>query len=124
MDHGHAKLLSHVWAGDLDELPAEPDRPLLGPDGAAEDLHERRLARPVLTDQGVHFAALSRQVDRVQHRDAVVALADLPHLKQWHRAKSPRSGLGRPFGRPVLGASCCEPHRRLALNASAAGAYS
>jgi hypothetical protein len=44
--------------------------------GAAQDLHQRRLAGAVLADERVADAAFEFERDRVERRDAAVALRD------------------------------------------------
>ena len=61
-------------------LPVDDDGALVGPVGAVEGLHQRRLAGAVLTDDGVHGAGLHRQVDAVVGDDAREALDDVAQL--------------------------------------------
>jgi hypothetical protein len=48
---------------------------------AGQDLHQRRLAGPVLADQRDDFSALDGEVDLVQRDDAGKAFADRLHLE-------------------------------------------
>ena len=50
--------------------------------GAAEDLHQRGLAGPVLAEKCVHFAGPHLQRGVVQRLDAGILLADAAHLQQ------------------------------------------
>ena len=58
----------------------DDDRALVGPVGAVERLHQRRLARAVLADDGVDRAGANREVDAVVGHDAREALDDVPQL--------------------------------------------
>jgi hypothetical protein len=48
---------------------------------ATKDLHERRLAGPVLPHEGVHLAGLDRQVDAVKHLNSGERLRYPIHLE-------------------------------------------
>ena len=52
-------------ARDRGVLPAHEDLSLVGPVEPVEDVHERRLARSVLAEQGVDLALPQIEVDRV-----------------------------------------------------------
>ena len=67
--------------------------------GAAEDLHQRRLAGAVLAEQHVHFAGVQRQIDAVERDDAGKGLADAAHLEH-RRGCAGAHGIGpRTAGR-------------------------
>jgi len=66
----------------VDLLPVDPDRAAVGRVHPGEHLHQRGLARAVLTDHGVDLARLAVQGDPVEHLDAEEALADVAHLEQ------------------------------------------
>ena len=53
--------------------------------GAAEDLHQRRLAGAVLAEQHVHVAGVQRQIDFVERQHAGERLADAAHLEHRRR---------------------------------------
>jgi hypothetical protein len=81
MDDAHAELLREVRrellemarrAGLVDDLERAGARRRR----AAQDLHQRRLAGAVLADERVADARLERERDRVERRDAAVALRD------------------------------------------------
>ena len=59
----------------------EQDRALVGSGEPVEDVHERRLAGPVLAEQGVDLARPHVEVDVVVGDDARVALRDPAHLQ-------------------------------------------
>ena len=63
----------------------DDDRALVGPVGAVERLHQRRLAGAVLADDGVDRAGAHRQVDAVVGDDAGEALDDVPQLDRDRR---------------------------------------
>ena len=63
----------------LDRLPLEDHRAGVGLDGAGRDVHERRLARAVLAEQGVHLAGQDLERDVGQGGHAGVALGDAGH---------------------------------------------
>jgi hypothetical protein len=94
----HEVLVDHADAGpDGVGGRAEPDVGAVDPDRAlvrvlhpVEDLHQGRLAGPVLPAQRVHLAAAHAQVDVVVRDDTREALGD-PH--QLHGVLAGRSGL-------------------------------
>ena len=60
--------------------PARSNFACVGLHRAGQDARERALARAVLADDGMHFAALGRKVDRAQRLRAPEALADTHHV--------------------------------------------
>src|SRR3954452_12937241 len=60
----------------VDRPPLDPDLALVGPDDAGDDLHQGRLAGPVLAHERVHRAGPDREPDPVQRHHARVALRD------------------------------------------------
>ncbi|GAA4686870.1 hypothetical protein GCM10023324_46930 [Streptomyces youssoufiensis] len=60
----------------FDLFAVEGDGALVGPLHPVEDLHQGRLARAVLADEGVHGAAADRDVDVVVGDDAGEPLGD------------------------------------------------
>ena len=68
----------------------DDDRPLVGAVGPVERLHQRRLSRAVLADDGVDRAGANRHVDPVVGHDTREALDDVPQLDR-----------DRPLGRGV-----------------------
>ena len=65
---------------EVDGLPKEPDLALVGPVEPGEDVGQRRFARAVLAQQGVHLAGGRLEVDVVVRNDCGEALGDAPHL--------------------------------------------
>ena len=59
-----------------DVLAANPDLTLVGPVEAVEDVHQRRLAGPVLSEEGVHLTSAEIEVDVVVREDPGKALGD------------------------------------------------
>ena len=62
-------------------FPFSRDLSPVGPVEPVEDVHERRLARAVLAEQGVHLAAAHVERDAVVGDDSRELLADVPHLE-------------------------------------------
>ena len=60
----------------------EPHRAPLGREHPAEDVHQRRLAGPVLADQAEDAAPAEGERDVLQHRHAEEALLDVPELEE------------------------------------------
>ncbi len=87
--HEHEMLVDHADAppdrivrrGDPHLFAVQTDRALVGPVEPVEDLHERALASPVLTEQRVDLTGLDRQIDVVVGDDAGETLRDPPHLE-------------------------------------------
>ena len=53
----------------IEEVDLDP--PGIGPIDPRQDVHQRRLARAVLAQQGMHLAGGQGEIDRIQH--AVIA---------------------------------------------------
>ena len=66
---------------NLDVLAVDDDAALVFAVGAAEDLHQRGLARAVLAEQHVHFAAVQREIDAVERDDARKCFPDAVHFE-------------------------------------------
>jgi hypothetical protein len=62
-------------------LAAEEDLALVGLEQPVEDVHERRLPRPVLPEQGVHLTATQVEVDAVVRDERAEALGDALQLE-------------------------------------------
>jgi hypothetical protein len=82
VDHGDPGPLRIGGRGEPHRHPIDRDRPLVVGDVAGEDLHERRLARPVLPEQRVHLTGPDREVDVAAGVHTTVRLADADHLDQ------------------------------------------
>ena len=72
---------------ERDRRPVEDDLARVRPVQAVEDVHQRRLARPVLAEERMHLAATEVEVDRVVGHDARKPLGDTSQLE------NERSGL-------------------------------
>src|SRR5690606_4643341 len=73
------------WRAAVERLAVEAHLALVGPVEAEEDVHEGRLARPVLAQQGVDLTALDGEVHALARDDAGEPLGDAPEL-DLHRA--------------------------------------
>jgi hypothetical protein len=63
--HAHAPIDRIAGRRDANGLPVQMDLALVGVVEPVEDVHERRLARAVLAEQGVHLALGQLEVDAV-----------------------------------------------------------
>ena len=85
----HEVLVHHPDAGidrglrraELDRLARDHDLALVRVVQPVEDVHQRRLAGTVLTEQGVYFALTQVEVDVVVGHGAREALGDVAHLE-------------------------------------------
>ena len=78
---------------DRDGLAVEQDLALVRLGEPVEDVHQGRLAGPVLAEQRVDLARRDVQVDVVVGDHARIALRDATHLE-----RGDVNGLGRGFG--------------------------
>jgi hypothetical protein len=62
-------------------LAVDPDLALVGPVEPVEDVHQRRLAGPVLAEEGVHLALAQVEIDAVVRDDSGEALRDPAKLE-------------------------------------------
>ena len=69
MDHADAQALGIPGIIDLDRLPPQADLAFILGQGSGQDLHQGALPGPVLTDQGVNFAAGHGKIHRGQRLD-------------------------------------------------------
>ena len=65
----------------LHPLAVDEDLTLVGFVEAVEDLHQGRLARPVLAEEAEDFTPVQDERDVVVGRDGAEALGDAPHLQ-------------------------------------------
>ncbi len=89
VDDDDAGLLAVRDAGEAPFLALEPDLAGVGAVriDAAQDLHQRRFAGPVLAHQRMDLAAFHAQIDVLERIDARKRLGDPPHFKdRSHRA--------------------------------------
>ena len=101
LGHGHDRdqhevLVHHADAGadgvgarrEVLHLSLEDDLALVGPVQPVQAVHQRRLARAVLAEQGVHLARPHVEIDAVVGDEVAEALGDAPELE--HRgARAP-----------------------------------
>ena len=80
VDGADPELERHARRDDLGLAPLDQDAPGVGPLEPGEDPDQRRLARAVLAQQAVDFAALEREVDVVVREHAWERLRDPPEL--------------------------------------------
>ena len=84
---GHARRPRVVRRAER-RLPAvDRDRPLVGPMGTAEHLHERALARAVLAQQREHLAGREPEIHPAERLHAGERLHDARHLEQRRRRR-------------------------------------
>jgi hypothetical protein len=109
----HEVLVHHADAGldrvlggrDPHRLAVHPDLAGVGLVEPVEDVHQRRLARPVLAQQGVHLAGCELEVDRVVGHQAAEALGDSAQFQGWvvgHREVVRGAGRTAPAPRRAL----------------------
>ena len=103
---------------DVHRLAAEEDLALVGLQQPVEDVHERRLARPVLPEQGVHLAAAHVEIDAVVRDQRAEALGDALQLEGERVAFC---GQGYLVG--LIGMSVMSPAAILSSSASTWSAY-
>ena len=108
MDRVDAEADGFQGGGERDLLTLEQDRARRADMRAGQNLDQRRLPRPVLTDDGVDFALAKREVDLLQGMGAEEALVDLAQLQDWcfsgeaiHET-SQTFGFSRAWARGVL----------------------
>src|SRR5687767_5320577 len=97
---------------DLDRRAVDPDLAAVLAVGAAEDLHQRRLAGAVLAEQHVDFAAVQRQIDTIERNHTRKRLPDAAHLE--HRRHRTLCSNGGPPG-----ISMCSPCHCVSLGPGA-----
>ena len=83
VDHADAPRDRVGRAGDRGHLPIEQDLALVGSRQAVQDVHERRLARTVLAEEGVDLVLADDEVDAMQRGEVAEALHDAAHLDVW-----------------------------------------
>ena len=89
--HADARVDRVLRGRERDGLAVQPDLALVGLVQPVEDVHQRRLAGAVLTEQRVNLAARQFEVDMVVGDDARERLDDPAHLENWdvgHRGRS------------------------------------
>ena len=89
VDDGDAVALGVARAVQHERLAVEDSSPRVVRVRAAEDLHQRALARPVLADDGVDLSGGDVEGDVVQRPHAGERLADSPDLEHSPSAISP-----------------------------------
>ena len=101
VDHGHAARQRIARTARGVRLAVERHRARVGPNGAAEDLHQRALAGPVLADQGANLARARPRSRRPRAPASRRTTCSTPLISR--RTLTP----GRPllYGRSITGAS-------------------
>ena len=72
--------------GVVDAVPADLDRPGMGPLEPGDDPQRRRLAAAAGSEQGQKLAALDVEIDAAEHLDVAVALLEPAHAQGGHRS--------------------------------------
>jgi hypothetical protein len=89
--HADARVDRILRGREGDGLAVQPELALVGLVQPVQDVHQRRLAGAVLTEQRVNLAARQLEVDMVVGDDARERLDDPAHLENWdvgHRGRS------------------------------------
>ena len=81
VDHAHARVDRGARRPELDGLALDQDLALVGVVEPVEDVHEGRLARAVLAEQGVHLPLAEVEAHVVVRDDPREPLRDVPHLE-------------------------------------------
>ena len=82
VDHANPASDRVRGPSDLDGLAIEQNLPFVRARQSVEDVHERRLAGAVLSEQSVDFAAPHFEIDVIVGDDAGIALGDAAHLER------------------------------------------
>ncbi len=82
IDGADAQFVRPEGAVYFDQPIVEQNPARVALDCPGQNLDQRGLARPVLSDNGVHFPGDSRKINGSQRLSALVAFADLSHLEQ------------------------------------------
>ena len=97
-DHPDAKTARIVRGTDLNDAAAELNRPRIGLVKPVEDLDQRGLAGPVLTQECVHLARVDVEVDAIVGEDPRKGLRDPPQGDQrLHVMRPPRPPADHPL---------------------------
>ena len=81
MDDGNAGMLGLDGSMVFDCASFEDNRAFIALFDPAEQLDQRRLARAILADQGMHLAVVQVELHALQRMDTAVALGNIPHLE-------------------------------------------
>ena len=84
-DGGDARGLRGARIVEADGPPLQKHLARIGSEDAGEDVHERRLAGAVLTEQRMNLAALEVEIDAAQSLHAAEMLGDAAHDEQRRR---------------------------------------
>ena len=79
VDGADAEVVGLPRALDAHHAAVDLDRPRIPRHRAAQDLHQRRLARAVLAEQYVNFSLPNVEIDAVERDDAGERFADAGH---------------------------------------------
>src|SRR5689334_12778265 len=102
VDHADPGLDRLARVGEGAHGPVDEDLARVRLVQAGQDVHERRLAGPVLTQQSQDLAAIGGDRDAVVGEDARKLLGDVPELEAHGPAVPPRESAG--FDRGLIGA--------------------
>ena len=97
-DRGDPGARRSAWAARVERLAEQSQLAVVGVQRAGEDLDEGALARAVLADQCVHFAARGLEVDVAERDDAAEALRHAARFEVGHRQSIPQRKLERTSG--------------------------
>ena len=100
VDDADAEALGVAGMADFDGAAVDLNPGGVGLGDAGEDAREGALARAVLADQGVDFAAAEREACAAERPDAAVVFGDAFGLEDWIDARSiaPNAGIGLEYG--------------------------
>src|ERR1700677_408929 len=82
VDRFNSCLPSIMGSLKMGQLTVNPNFPFVGLVGAGEDSHQRALARPVISDQGDHFAMGETEIRSLQCLDMAEVSDDTPSLNE------------------------------------------
>jgi hypothetical protein len=95
--HADPVLDGVSWATDPDWLIVQEDLAVVGLQQTIEDVHQGRLASPVLTEQRVDLARLDREVDVVVGDEVAETLGDAAQFESQRNLPKPVRG-GQSYG--------------------------
>ena len=88
----HAGAVRRLHIGEVGALAADAHLAVVLAVHPGDDFDQRRLARPVLAEQGVHFACAHFEVDAAEGLHAVEVLRDAAHVEREFRRLGGRRG--------------------------------
>ena len=120
VDDGDAAVHRLTWGGEDHFLVTQPQRAGVIAIDAGENLHQRRLARAILTGQRMHAPRAQRQVDTLEHADPGEALVDALECHQHPRLCMALHQKGTPQCRITLAYGVHSPVRTMTLASGSA----